>query len=85
LKRDFGADIVFWGGGADTRSVLNRGTPREVRAHVSSRLEIFSRGGGFVFNPVHNILPDVPPENIVAMFDAVADFNGIKMPPGATP
>ena len=76
LKRDFGRDVVFWGGGADTRSVLNRGSAQEVRAHVSSRLEIFSRDGGFVFNPVHNILPDVPPENIVAMFDAVADFNG---------
>ena len=76
LKRDFGRDVVFWGGGADTRSVLNRGSPQEVRAHVASRLEIFSRDGGFVFNPVHNILPDVPPENIVAMFDAVADFNG---------
>ena len=83
LKRDFGRDVVFWGGGADTRSVLNRGSPQEVRAHVSRRLEIFSRDGGFVFNPVHNILPDVPPENIVAMFDAVADFNGTRMPPGA--
>jgi hypothetical protein len=49
---------------------------------VRRRLEIFSRDGGFVFNPVHNILPDVPPENIIAMFDAVTDFNGI-MPPGA--
>jgi len=83
LKRDFGRDVVFWGGGADTRSVLNRASPREVRAHVCSRLEIFSQDGGFVFNPVHNILPDVPPENIVAMFDAVADFNGVRMPPGA--
>jgi uroporphyrinogen decarboxylase len=76
LKRDFGKDIVFWGGGVDTRSVLNRGSPQEVRAQVRRRLEIFSRDGGFVFNPVHNILPDVPPENIIAMFDAVAEFNG---------
>jgi uroporphyrinogen decarboxylase len=82
LKRDFGRDVVFWGGGVDTRTVLNRGTPREVRADVWRRLEVFSRDGGFVFNPVHNILPDVPPENIIAMFDAVSDFNG-EMPPGA--
>jgi uroporphyrinogen decarboxylase len=83
LKREFGRDVVFWGGGVDTRSVLNRATPQEVRVHVRRRLEIFSRDGGFVFNPVHNILPDVPPENIIAMFDAVTDFNGGGPPPGA--
>jgi len=76
LKKDFGKDVTFWGGGADTRIVLNNGTPESVRKHVIERLEIFSPGGGFVFNPVHNLLPDVPPQNIVAMFDAVADFNG---------
>jgi len=56
--------------------VLNRATPAAVKAHVRERLEIFSPGGGFVFNPVHNILPEVPPENIVAMFDAVEEFSG---------
>ncbi len=76
LKKDFGKDVTFWGGGADTRFVLNNGTPESVRKHVIERLEIFSPGGGFVFNPVHNLLPDVPPQNIVAMFDAVAEFNG---------
>jgi len=76
LKREFGKDITFWGGGIDTRAVLNHGTPAEVRRQALERLQIFSRGGGFVFNPVHNILPDVPPENIVALFDAVAEFNG---------
>jgi uroporphyrinogen decarboxylase len=76
LKRDFGKDICFWGGGCDTRSVLNRGTPDEVRRHVLERLETFAPGGGFVFNTVHNILPDVPPENIVAMYEAVEEFNG---------
>jgi len=50
--------------------------PAEVKAHVLERLEIFSPGGGFVFNTVHNILPEVPPENIVAMFEAVDEFNG---------
>jgi uroporphyrinogen decarboxylase len=75
LKREFGRDITFWGGGCDTRAVLNRGTPAEVRRDVLARLAILAPGGGFVFNTIHNILPDVPPENIVAMFDAVAEFN----------
>lgn len=74
LKTEFGSDICFWGGGCDTRAVLNRATPEEVKAHVRERLEIFAPGGGFVFNTVHNILPEVPPENIVAMFDAIEEF-----------
>jgi uroporphyrinogen decarboxylase len=71
LKREFGTAVTFWGGGCDTRRVLNRGTPQEVRDHVRRRIEIFAPGGGFVFNTVHNILPEVPPENVVAMFEAV--------------
>ena len=55
--------------------VLNIGTPQQVMEQVHERMEIFSQGGGFVFNTVHNILPDVPPENIVAMFNAVKEFN----------
>jgi uroporphyrinogen decarboxylase len=74
LKRDFGRDVTFWGGGCDTRTVLNRATPAEVRDHVRERIEIFAPGGGFVFSTVHNILPDVPPENIVALYDAVAEY-----------
>jgi uroporphyrinogen decarboxylase len=74
LKRDFGADITFWGGGADTRQVLPRGTPAEVRDHVRHTIETFSPGGGFVFVPAHNMLPDVPPENVVAMFEAVDEY-----------
>jgi len=75
LKQEFGKDICFWGGGCDTRSVLNRATPEEVKKHALERLEILSPGGGFVFNTVHNILPEVPPENIVAMFEAIEEFN----------
>ena len=75
LKREFGRDITFWGGGADTRATLNHGTPADVRRDVLERLKIFTPGGGFVFNTIHNILPDVPPENIVAMFDAIEEFN----------
>jgi uroporphyrinogen decarboxylase len=76
LKREFGHDICFWGGGCDTRQVLPSASPPEVKRHVRERLEVFAPGGGFVFNTVHNILPDVPPQNIEAMFDAVAEFNG---------
>jgi len=76
LKAEFGRDITFWGGGCDTRTILNRAAPRDVKDHVKRRLEIFSKGGGFVFCAVHNILPDVPPENILAMFEAVEEFNG---------
>jgi len=71
LKKEFGKDITFWGGGVDTRAVLNHGTPEDVRDQVKRRVDIFGPGGGFVFNTVHNILPDVPPENIVAMYEAV--------------
>lgn len=74
LKKDFGRDICFWGGGCDTRRVLNQAAPDEVHRHVTERLEILVPGGGFVFNTVHNILPEVPPENIVAMFQALCDF-----------
>lgn len=75
LKKEFGKDCTFWGGGIETAGVLNVGTPEQVREQVLERLETFSNGGGFVFNTVHNILPDVPPQNIVAMFDAIQEFN----------
>ncbi len=74
LKREFGADVCFWGGGADTRHVLNSATPQEVARHVTSRIDTFGPGGGFVFNTVHNIMPDVPPANIVAMFEAISKY-----------
>lgn len=76
LKADFGKDICFWGGGCDTKSVLPKGTPAEVKDHVKRRLDILMPGGGFVFNTVHNILPEVPPQNIQAMFEAVEEFSG---------
>lgn len=76
LKADFGRDVVFWGGGVDTQKTLAFGTPAEVRAEVLKRCEIFGRGGGFVFNAIHNIQANVPTANIVAMFDAVKEANG---------
>lgn len=74
LKKEFGKDITFWGAGCDTRSVLNRGTPEEVREHVKRNIEIFAPGGGYVFNAVHNIMPDVPPQNIVAMYETAKEY-----------
>jgi uroporphyrinogen decarboxylase len=71
LKADFGDDLVFWGGGCDTQRILNNGTPEEVAEHVRRQVETMSPGGGFVFQQVHNILSNVPPENVVAMFDAI--------------
>jgi uroporphyrinogen decarboxylase len=70
LKRQFGKDLTFWGGGCDTQRVLPEASPDEVRRHVKGRTEVFAPGGGFVFCQVHNILPNVPPENIVAMVEA---------------
>jgi hypothetical protein len=76
LKADFGRDLVFWGGGVDTQKTLAFGKPEDVRAEVLRRCEVFGKGGGFVFNAVHNIQANVPVRNIVAMFDAVKEFNG---------
>jgi uroporphyrinogen decarboxylase len=73
LKRDFGDRLTFWGGGCDTRDILTRGTPDQVRAHVNQQVRTMNPGGGFVFQQVHNILADVPPANVVAMFEAVRD------------
>jgi uroporphyrinogen decarboxylase len=70
LKRDFGSQLTFWGGGCDTRELLGRGTPSQIREHVLRLKEIWRPGGGFVFQQVHNILADVPPANVVAMFEA---------------
>jgi uroporphyrinogen decarboxylase len=77
LKKEFGKDIVFWGGGVDTSSVLNGATPDEVRRDVLKRCEIFSKDGGFVFAPIHNILSEVPPQNIISAYGAVKEFNGM--------
>jgi len=74
LKRRFGRDLAFWGGGCDSQHVLPRGTPSEVEENVRRNLEAFMPGGGYVFNSIHNIQGEVPPENIVAMFDAAYKY-----------
>jgi len=74
LKKEFGEQLTFWGGGIDTQNVLNRASPEQVAEHVRRNISIFARGGGYVFNQVHNIQADVPPENVVAMFDAAYKY-----------
>lgn len=74
LKRDFGKDLVFWGGGVDTQKVLPKGTPAEVKECVRKQIEALAPGGGLVFNTVHNIQPDVPPQNIVALWEALKEY-----------
>jgi uroporphyrinogen decarboxylase len=71
LKAEFGKEMVFWGGGCDTQTLLPNATPEEVRRHVKEQVRILSPGGGFVFQQVHNILAYVPPRNVVAMFEAI--------------
>ncbi len=74
LKKEFGKYITFWGGGCDTQEVLPNWSPNEIKRHVKERIEIFSKNGGFVFCQVHNILANIPPENVVAMLEAVNEF-----------
>jgi len=76
LKDEFGDHIVFWGGGVDTQKTLPFGKPEDVRREVLEQCEIFSPDGGFVFSSIHNIQANTPVENIVAMIDALKEFNG---------
>ena len=71
LKRKYAGRLTLWGGGCDTREVLPNGTPEQIARHVKDQCRILNAGGGFVFQQVHNILANVPPRNIIAMFDAV--------------
>ena len=73
LKERFGAKLTFWGGGVDTQKVLPFGTPAEIRGQVKERMAIFNRGGGFVFNTVHNVQAATPTENLVALYEAVRE------------
>jgi hypothetical protein len=76
LKADYGAQLVFWGGGINTQQTLPFGTPDDVRAEVLRTCEIFAPGGGFVFNAIHNVQANTPVQNMVALFDALNEFNG---------
>jgi hypothetical protein len=71
LKERFGAKLTFWGGGVDTQKTLPFGTPEQVRQEVKERIAIFGRGGGFIFNTVHNVQANTPQENLVALYETV--------------
>jgi uroporphyrinogen-III decarboxylase len=70
--------MVFWGGGVDTQRTLPFGTPEDVRREVTERLAVFGSGGGFVFNPVHNVQAGVPIENLRALYDTVRELGRIR-------
>ena len=73
LKREYGKSITFWGGGVDTQRTLPFGTPDEVRQQVRERIRTLGPGGGFIFNPIHNVQAQTPVENVLAMFEAVRE------------
>jgi len=74
LKKDFGRDLSFWGGGADPNAVMSRGTPEDVRREVKRRIHDLAPGGGFLFASVHNIQADVSPQNVTAFFDSALEY-----------
>jgi len=74
LKKEYGDDLVFWGGGVDTQRVFSSGTPDQVREDVRRSIEALAPGGGFVFGTVHNTQPNVPPENYMAMWETWRDY-----------
>ncbi len=74
LKKDFGGDLCFWGGGVNTQGVLPQGSPQDVADDVRRNLDALAPGGGYVFNTIHNIQSEVPPENIMAMWDALQQY-----------
>ena len=74
LKREFGHDFVFWGGGVNTTEILAFGTPEQVKDDVRRNIDILAPGGGFVFNTVHNIINDVPAQNVIAMRNALQEY-----------
>jgi uroporphyrinogen-III decarboxylase len=74
LKERFGSELTFWGGGVDTQKILPFGSPEEIHAQVKERLQIFGRGGGYVFNTVHNVQAGIPVENLLALYQSVQEF-----------
>jgi uroporphyrinogen decarboxylase len=76
LKKEFGKDVTFWGGGCDTQRVLNSGTTYEIEEEVKRRIDDLAPGGGFVFTQVHNIQPDVPPASIMTMIETFDKYRG---------
>ena len=73
LKDKYGDKLTFWGGGVDTQKTLPFGTSEEVYNEVSERIRIFNKGGGYVFDTIHNVQQGTPPENMKAMLKAIED------------
>jgi uroporphyrinogen-III decarboxylase len=74
LKKEYGDNLVFWGGGVDTQGAFAFGTPEQVKEQVKIQCEILNNNGGFVFNTVHNIQANVPFNNVVAMLEALKEL-----------
>jgi hypothetical protein len=79
LKDRFGERVTFWGGGVDTQRTLPFGRPEEVRQQVQERMRVFGKGGGFVFNTIHNVQARVPAENLLALYEAVRDYRSYPL------
>lgn len=77
VKDKFGTKVTFWGGGVDTQKSLPFDTPDQIRQEVRQRIEIFGRGGAFVFNTVHNVQAATPTANLVALYEAVRENRGM--------
>jgi len=74
LKREFGEQITFWGGGVDTQRILPFASLSELEEHIKHNIRVFAKGGGYVFNQVHNIQANVSPEKIVATFKIAYEY-----------
>ncbi len=74
LKRNFGKDLVFWGGGVDTQGIFTTGSPRDIRDHVKRNIEALASGGGFIFATVHNTQANVSPQNFMAMWESLQEY-----------
>jgi uroporphyrinogen decarboxylase len=74
LKETYGRQLVFWGGSCDSQGTLGFGTPQDVEKETTENLQVFTSGSGYVFAPVHNIQANVPPANVVALFDTALRF-----------
>jgi uroporphyrinogen decarboxylase len=74
LKREFGKDITFWGGAVDPQHCLSFCTPEEVKGQAMHNIQVFKEGGGFIFNNPHNVQANVPPENVVALYETANEY-----------